>query len=1442
MPSRDVCRTSVTRKPMSYLTLAIARLSLLSLVWLLVSCGNSNNGTVRQTGPAPNPQDEVQAIEQLLSLYRTAITQEDIDRLAELLQTGNSQARALPASGASRQTTEAISTDAQAFLAEMSTMFQTQTVLALEQQNVAIAANRQSVSFVQGESSINPLTLEHQTSLVRTTLQIARQESGGIFIFRISAVQRTRLAMATTPGQIQAGALTRLIVQSFPNQFPLTRVDVEVPEGGGPQALTAQGDTFTGVFTAPSGANPQPLRLRLQSLQGEVITFRHSYQLRVPGEGVVHRIPETAQARFAALTVAPDGAIWAGGNEPPRGGGTLYMVPAGASQATRIGDLLADPAGRVTDLAFDRLGRLHTLVFAAGSAVSPAVSRNDVRDRNVFCSTVNVFDPNQRYPLQVQDLNTGMLVPSPSTRVTAADAGAVWLSGSDGGVARVTDTFRDGLCPPDGVTVRYDPIFRRENSSLPTNVVPALVVSADGALWFGTALGLIRSRDGQATAVPFSRTPTVTGNVATLESFFQAVAEAIFAARPLTTVAIGSVSFIESFGQALVKEELIFSAVEDALGRLWVGTLGGGVRRIEARNGTFQDTLHFTQAEVTRLDPATGSRTVLSNTGLGSNIVFALAVSHDGTVWAATNAGLSRIQDRAGSLSITNFTALDGLTLPVRDVAIDPQGIAWAATDGGLFRVVPAGGSLQGIVQDSSGRSVANADVLALDSPFRAVTDANGNFVLRNVPPGGQSLRIDSALAPGGPFTLALRQVEVTTGTQNLTVTLTPLAPRVPVQPSVGGAVVFASVPGAQLDIAPQALQLPPGETAALGLTSIGLGNVPLPLPAGFTAAAAVDLQPHGALFTTPAQLTLPNTAQLPAGRLVVLLGLDAARLQYEELGRGRVSDDGTRISLLSVGIRQATTLVFATTAVTDGAQLVIRSGAGQSGTVGQLLGAPFVVAVQDRAGQGIPGVPITFTVRTGGGQLSTVTLLTDAQGQASSHLTLGTQAGGNAVEARAAGLASVFFTAMAQGDLQTADLISVSGNNQQGTPGVVLPEPLVIRLVDQFRNPLPGVEVRAAVIRGQAEFVSPAIIRTDALGSAEFRLRPLDMQDVFIEITAPQEEPVQFRIILGFRIGQSGYHITRDTDGSLLVVDARRAAIRRVHPTTGTSTTVSGCDKEPPCTPDDIRGTGIAFATPLGVAVEATGTLAVVDLFQGIIRVEPSTGNRSPVSGCEDDLCSSIRGQGAPSFPFFQSVAVEATGTLAVVNGLPQGIFRIDPQTGDRTIVSGCVDDFCSSIRGGGPDFVLDLSTASRLTIVDGALLLADVGMRSIVRVDPETGNRTVVSSDTRGTGRRFVSPRDLAFEAQGTLAVVDAPAQTVMRVNVDTGDRTIISGPLAEQSCIDAAALAGTGPCLDFPGSITVSQNRALIVVDEFLADGAVIQIDPVSGNRRILFFLRE
>ena len=76
---------------------------------------------------------------------------------------------------------------------------------------------------------------------------------------------------------------------------------------------------------------------------------------------------------------------------------------------------------------------------------------------------------------------------------------------------------------------------------------------------------------------------------------------------------------------------------------------------------------------------------------------------------------------------------------------------------------------MQGLVVDAFSRPVVGADVTLQGTPFRAVTDATGHFVLANLPAGPQQLQVDGRLAVGGPFPVALRAITVPDeGTQTL--------------------------------------------------------------------------------------------------------------------------------------------------------------------------------------------------------------------------------------------------------------------------------------------------------------------------------------------------------------------------------------------------------------------------------------------------------------------------------------------------------------------------------------------------------------------------------------------------------------------------------------------------------------------------------------------------
>ncbi len=93
-------------------------------------------------------------------------------------------------------------------------------------------------------------------------------------------------------------------------------------------------------------------------------------------------------------------------------------------------------------------------------------------------------------------------------------------------------------------------------------------------------------------------------------------------------------------------------------------------------------------------------------------------------------------------------------------------------------------------------------------------------------------------------------------------------------------------------------------------------------------------------------------------------------------------------------------TAVFSASAVSTGATLVnVDSGNNQFGVVGQSLPLPFIAVVTDAGHNRIPGVPVTFTVKQGGGNINgqpSVTLNSDGDGRVEAVLTLGPDAGVN--------------------------------------------------------------------------------------------------------------------------------------------------------------------------------------------------------------------------------------------------------------------------------------------------------------------------------------------------------------------------------------------------------------------------------------------------------------
>ncbi|HEU4763093.1 MAG TPA: Ig-like domain-containing protein, partial [Gemmatimonadales bacterium] len=181
--------------------------------------------------------------------------------------------------------------------------------------------------------------------------------------------------------------------------------------------------------------------------------------------------------------------------------------------------------------------------------------------------------------------------------------------------------------------------------------------------------------------------------------------------------------------------------------------------------------------------------------------------------------------------------------------------------------------------------------------------------------------------------------------------------------------------------------------------------------------------------------------------------------------------------------------VAFGVTAIA-GAPVTINSVAGniQSDTARATLPNPLVVFVSDAHGNPVAGAHVVWTVTLGSGTfggLSTDTITTAANGQASVSFTLGATAGTNNVKAtvQETGAPVTFTETTLSGAAAAISL--VSGNAQTDTVGATLPSPLVVRVADGSNNPVANAKVYWTRIAGTGTVSADSTV-TNASGQSQ--------------------------------------------------------------------------------------------------------------------------------------------------------------------------------------------------------------------------------------------------------------------------------------------------------------------------------------------------------------------
>lgn len=214
-------------------------------------------------------------------------------------------------------------------------------------------------------------------------------------------------------------------------------------------------------------------------------------------------------------------------------------------------------------------------------------------------------------------------------------------------------------------------------------------------------------------------------------------------------------------------------------------------------------------------------------------------------------------------------------------------------------------------------------------------------------------------------------------------------------------------------------------------------------------------------------------------------------------------------------------------------------------------------------------------------------------------------------------------------------------------------------------------------------------------------------------------------------------------------------------------------------------------------------------------IRVEYSDGSSDAISFDADNELPLVT-PGA-------MVLDTSNNRLIYAEELMEAIVAVDLTSGMRTVVA-------DNNTGTGTT----LSQVNSLAY-DSANQLMYFSIRSGINagihvMDMSNSNRTLVSGFTRGSGTSFGRISTITHDTvNDTLYVGDEFLNAIFQVDIATGNRTIISDDSN-----------GTGPSLASPVRIIIASGNSLLVADSnnsVNSNGSIIDVDPTNGNRTII-----
>jgi sugar lactone lactonase YvrE len=290
------------------------------------------------------------------------------------------------------------------------------------------------------------------------------------------------------------------------------------------------------------------------------------------------------------------------------------------------------------------------------------------------------------------------------------------------------------------------------------------------------------------------------------------------------------------------------------------------------------------------------------------------------------------------------------------------------------------------------------------------------------------------------------------------------------------------------------------------------------------------------------------------------------------------------------------------------------------------------------------------------------------------------------------------------------------------------------------------------------------------------------------------------------------------DGSGNLYIADVRNHRIRRVD-TEGTISTVAG-NGAAGFGGDGGPAVQAQLNQPLGVAVDGQGNLYIADTLNNRIRKVDADGAISTVAGNGSEGFGGDGGRAVDaklSRPV--GLIVDAEGTLFIADVFNNRIRKVDT---DGTISTVAGDGEAGFKGDGGPAIAAQLNRPRDVAVDgDGNVYIADTDNTRIRKVTPDgiistvAGNGRVDFSGDGGPAREasLNIPRSVAADVTGRILIADMSNNRIRQVDLEGIITTVAGNGVAGFNGDGGLAIEAS---LSLPRGVRLGRSGAIFIAD--------------------------